>query len=151
MVSTMRRLLILGIVTGIIYYLIEEVVRLGESKPIMILISGICVISIGLINEFPKYYSLPIWKMSIIGTILILTIEYVSGMIFNVWLNMNVWNYSGIWGNINGQICIPFALIWFFAVVPVAIWLDDYLRWKLFKEEKVNGLFAFFYNFFTLK
>lgn len=136
---------------GFIYYLLEETIRFGDSKPIMIVIGGICSIAIGLINEYPSFYNLKMYQMSAIGTLIVLAIEYISGMILNVWLHMNVWDYTGIWGNINGQICLPYSLPWFFICVPLAIWCDDYLRWKLFGEEKIDSLLIYFYRFFTLR
>lgn len=39
-------------------------------------------------------------------------IELVFGLIFNVWLGMNVWDYSNQPFNILGQICPIFSLIW---------------------------------------
>ena len=39
-------------------------------------------------------------------------IEFVFGVIFNLWLKMNVWDYSYMPLNILGQICPVFTLMW---------------------------------------
>lgn len=40
-------------------------------------------------------------------------LEFIFGIIFNMILRMNVWDYSNVPLNILGQICLPFSLIWF--------------------------------------
>jgi uncharacterized membrane protein len=136
----MKRLLALGVVMGIVYYGIEELFRWGQSNPIMIAIGGICGVLVGLLNEYPSFYTLSIRLQCLLGTIIVLVIEFMSGMALNVWLKLNVWSYAGIWGNIMGQVCIPYALLWYFICVPLAIWLDDYLRRKLFGELELYSL-----------
>lgn len=48
---------------------------------------------------------------------------------------MNVWDYSGLPGNILGQTCPQFALL-FLPLSAIAIIVDDFVRWKCFGEEK---------------
>ena len=66
--------------------------------------------------------------------IIIVTIEFFSGCILNIWLGLGVWNYSNMPYNILGQICLPFSIAWFF-LSYIAIKLDDYLRKLLFNED----------------
>ena len=47
------------------------------------------------------------------AAIIITLLEFVFGIIFNIFLGMNVWDYSNVPLNIMGQICLPFSLIWF--------------------------------------
>jgi uncharacterized membrane protein len=42
----------------------------------------------------------------------ITAIELVFGLIFNLWLGMNVWDYSDMPFNLLGQICPSFTLLW---------------------------------------
>ena len=65
----------------------------------------------------------------------ITTFEFITGCIVNLWLKWNIWDYSGVFGNVLGQICLPFSLIWVL-LSGVAIIVDDYLRYFLFNEEK---------------
>lgn len=120
-------------VGGIIYYLIEIAWR-GYSHWTMYLLGGFCFLCIGLINEFFTW-EIKIWKQAICGTVLITVLEFLSGCIINIWLDWNVWDYSNIPFNILGQICLPYIILWI-PLTIIAIVLDDYLRYWLFKEEK---------------
>lgn len=91
-------------------------------------------IFIGLINEYLSWKT-PLWLQCLIGTLLVLLLEFVFGCVLNLWLNLNIWDYSNTPFNILGQVCLPFAFAWYF-LTAVAIILDDYLRYWLFKEEK---------------
>ena len=125
--------LILFIIGGFLYILIEILWR-GHSHWSMFIAGGVCFLLIGCINE---YFT---WDMSLIlqgifGSIFVTLIEFVFGLIFNVLLGMNIWDYSNMPLNLLGQICIPFMLLW----VPlsiIAVVADDYLRYWLFREEK---------------
>lgn len=65
----------------------------------------------------------------------ITAIEFIFGLILNVWLGLNMWDYSNMPGNILGQICPQFMVLWFF-LSAVGIILDDVIRWRFFGEEK---------------
>lgn len=134
----MKKLAILGFVMGMIYFTAEGFWR-GWTNIAMLFVGGICCVLIGLLNEFPKQYSLKIWQQCMLGTIIILSIEFFSGVILNIWLKLNIWDYSKRWGNFKGQICVVYGLLWFL-LTPFVIWLDDYLRWKIFGQEEPYGI-----------
>lgn len=71
----------------------------------------------------------------IISSVLVTVVEFIAGLIVNIWLGLNVWDYSNLPLNILGQVCVSFMFLWFLLSLP-AIILDDYLRYKLFNEEK---------------
>lgn len=123
----------LFIIGGLIYALIEIIFR-GYSHWTMVILGGVCFVLIGLINEHFSW-DLELWKQMLISTVIITLGEFITGLIVNVWLGWNVWDYSDMPLNIMGQICLLFSVIWFFLSL-VAIVLDDYLRYWLFKEEK---------------
>ena len=50
---------------------------------------------------------------ALIGTIVITALEFIFGIIFNLFLDMQVWDYSSVPLNLLGQICLPFSAIWF--------------------------------------
>jgi uncharacterized membrane protein len=123
----------LFLVGGFAYGIVEILSR-GYSHISMFIAGGICFILIGLLNEI-----LP-WKMAIvsqmaISAVIITVIEFITGLIVNVWLNLNVWDYSSKPYNIMGQICLLYTNYWFFLSL-FAILLDDYLRYIFMKEEK---------------
>jgi uncharacterized membrane protein len=131
---TMKKLSILGFIMGMMYFTAEGFWR-GWTNIVMLFIGGLCCVLIGLLDEFPKHYNLKIWQQCILGTTIILIIEFISGLIVNIWLKLHIWDYSDRWGNIKGQICITYGFLWFI-LTPFVIWLDDFLRWKIYGEEE---------------
>ena len=88
---------------------------------------------IGLLNEIWAKWNLLI--QTLIGTGIATVLEFITGLVVNVILRWDVWDYSNLPGNIMGQICPQFMILWALIVV-VAIILDDIIRWKFFDEEK---------------
>ena len=124
---------ILFLIGGGIYYLFEILWR-GYSHWTMFILGGICFVIIGLLNE--QYdYNMPLVEQMFSSMIIITTLEFISGVILNIILKMNIWDYSNMPFNLFWQICIPFMIIWFF-LSPIAIVVDDYIRYFIFKEEK---------------
>ena len=72
---------------------------------------------------------------SILGAIIITIFEFIVGVIVNIILKWNVWNYSTLPLNIMGHICLPFTLIWIILSAAIIV-ADDWVRYKIFKEEK---------------
>ena len=42
------------------------------------------------------------------------------GVVFNLYLGMSVWDYSEVKGNILGQICPLYSMLWCFICIPIA-------------------------------
>lgn len=123
---------------GSIYILIEIVWRsMRGSSPThwtMFILGGLCFLFIGSLNELFTW-EMPFWLQSIVGGAGVLTLEFVFGCVLNLWLGLNIWDYSNEPINILGQVCLPFAFAWVL-LAAVGIVLDDYLRYWLFDEEK---------------
>lgn len=115
-------------------YIIIEILWRGYSHISMFFVGGLCFVIIGMLNEFYTY-SMSLISQMIISSLIITIIEFVSGCILNIWLKLDVWDYSSAPFNLYGQICLPYMILWFL-LSSVAIILDDLLRYKLFKEEK---------------
>lgn len=124
--------LILLIVGGAAYYGIEVLAR-GFSHWTMFLVGGICFILIGIINEVtPK---MPLIQQMLLSAAIITAVEFISGCVLNLWLGLDIWDYSENFGNILGQICPKHTIYWFL-LSSVGIVVDDYIRYFLFGEEK---------------
>lgn len=124
---------LLFIAGGFAYGSIEILFR-GYSHISMFIAGGICFILIGLLNEvYPRELSLI--SQMVISAGIVTVVEFVTGLIVNVWLGLNVWDYSEQPYNLMGQICLLFSVFWFL-ISPLAILFDDYLRYYLLKEEK---------------
>lgn len=122
-------LLLIG---GSVYCCVELLWR-GYSHWSMFLLGGVCFLLLGGLNEWLPWDWGLVWQ-ALIGASVVTGAEFVAGLILNVWLGLGVWDYSSLWGNVLGQICPQYVLAWVF-LSPVAIVLDDVLRWKLFSEE----------------
>lgn len=131
--KTILKYIFLFLVGGFVYYAIEIAYR-GYSHWTMILLGGICFVALGNINNVLSWKT-PLIAQSIIGATIITALEYITGLIVNIKLGWNVWDYSDVPLNIQGQICLLFFIVWIF-VAGVGIILDDYLRYWLFKEQK---------------
>lgn len=129
---------VLFLVGGATYFIIEIFWR-GYSHISMFVLGGLCFLLIGLLNNSFSW-ELGIVQQSLIGAGIVTVMEFVTGIIVNIRLDLNVWDYSGVPLNIAGQICLPFTLAWI-PLSCVAIILDDYLRYWIFKEEKPRYTF----------
>lgn len=128
-----EKYLFLFLTGGAIYYLIEIIYR-GYSHWSMFLLGGLCFILLGLLNEFEEWET-PMWKQCVLGAGIITTLEFFVGVLVNLVLKLNVWDYSLMPFNILGQVCLPFTAIWIFLSL-VGIVLDDWIRYWFFKEER---------------
>ena len=58
------------------------------------------------------------------------TVEYFTGVLVNLRLGWNVWNYADRPLNVLGQICPLYTLFWFGLAIP-GVWLGRTVRQKL--------------------
>ena len=121
---------ILFFIYGFMYYIIEVLYR-GYSHWSMFFLGGLCGVIIGLLNE--KNKTISVLKQGIYGALIVTILEFIIGYIVNILLGWNIWDYSNVPFNFLGQICLPFTIIWFILSV-FCIYLDDFLREKLFKS-----------------
>ena len=119
----LKNLLIFSIF-GLTYGLIEILWR-GYTHPSMVIVGGICGLLIGLLNEKNKKKNLLLQMVE--GMVIVTVLEFVSGIILNLCLGLNVWDYSNMRFNLLGQVCPQFCIAWFFLSYFV-IRIDDFLR-----------------------
>ena len=127
----------LWFVLGMGYATIELFFR-GYTYVQMLWIGGLAGVLVGLLDDHPAYYNRTMWQQCFLGTLITLAVELVSGYIVNIRLRLGIWDYSTMPYNFYGQICMPTAVAWFF-LMPLAIYADDWLRWKLFYERRPKG------------
>lgn len=125
--------LILFAIGGILYILIELLWR-GYTHFSMFLLGGLCFRLIGSINEHGSRNP-PLLFQMVLGACIITALEFITGYIVNIRLGLNVWDYSDLPFNIMGQVCMPYALLWF-VLSGVCVVVDDWLRDELFCEAK---------------
>lgn len=132
---------IIFIISGLTYRLFE-LMWSGNSHWIMILVGGIGFMIISRINDQLSWDMSFILQSTII-TMAIVWIEFIAGCILNLWLKLSIWDYSGMFFNLLGQVCLFYAVIWFFLSIFVIL-ADDYFKWKLFNGEKPKYKFLWF-------
>lgn len=123
--------IILFLIGGAIYYNLEILWR-GYSHWTMFILGGLCFLIIGLLNEYKFSWNDSILTQAMIGSIAITTLEFIAGCILNLWLGLDIWDYSDLPFNILGQVCPQFIILWFFLSI-LAIFLDDWIRYLLYK------------------
>ena len=146
------KVLFIWFLMGMVYFTIEGFWRIpsgGYSNIVMLFIGGLCGVLVGSINQIPKFQNMSIFTQSIIGAIIVLIIEYISGYILNIKLGLEIWDYSDMFLNINGQVCLTFGLFWFL-LMPLTIWLEDYIRFKFWKEGEKYGIQEVYSKFLGL-
>ncbi len=111
------------IIGGLGYGALELIFR-GYTHWSMLLIGGVCFCAIYRISELPIGKN---WEKWLLGSAAITAIEFVGGLIVNIWLGWNVWSYSQRFLNLLGQVCPLFTLIWFLLCIP-AMALCEALR-----------------------
>lgn len=132
-IKLILKYIVLFIIGGFTYYLLEILFR-GHSHWTMIILGGLCFTIIGSFNEYIPW-ELSIVSQMIYGAFVITGLELFTGEIVNKLLGWNVWDYSNLPFNVDGQICLAFFLLWI-PVSGLAIVLDDYIRYWFFGEEK---------------
>lgn len=130
---TLRKHLALAVIGGLLYIALELLWR-GYSHWTMFILGGLCFIGLGLINEVLPW-DMPLWRQVLIGACLITVLEFLTGCVVNLQLGWGVWDYSNKPGNILGQICPQYLVLWM-PVSLAGIILDDWLRYWWWGEEQ---------------
>lgn len=132
------KIVVLFIIGGLSYCGIEIIWR-GHTHWTMGVLGGFCFVIIGGLNNYIPW-EMKLWKQGVIGSLIITSCELVAGIILNLFLGLHIWDYSNMPFNLLGQICLPFTILWFFLSV-ICIFVDDWLRYTLFHEEKPKYYF----------
>ena len=112
---------------GMGYGAIELLYR-GRTHWTMVLAGGICFIIISKIADKYKKKRL-VFKASLCA-LGITCVEFAFGVLFNLILKLNVWDYSASPLNFLGQICPAYTLLWGIlscAVIPLAEYVNKRL------------------------
>ena len=95
---------------GAMGYGLIEILWRGYTHWSMMTAGGICFMFFAKLGEKCKNISLFI--KALIGSAFITSIEFIFGLIFNIILKKNVWDYSKMPLNFCGQICALYSLFW---------------------------------------
>ncbi len=101
---------------GAMYYCIEILYR-GYSHWSMFLLGGCCFGIIDIISEKMTFLK-NVWSKMLASAACITLLEWICGCIVNLWLKLDVWDYSDMPLQIMGQICFIFSFFWFLLSFP---------------------------------
>lgn len=137
---------------GTVYFFMEVIYKTLTNHPehiswTMIIVAFILCIPLERLGaELP--WEMPMVLQTLISAIGITITELISGIIINIWLGLNVWDYSHLRFNFMGQICLQFFFVWI-ALSYFGIKIFDWMRftilggirpcYKNFKENKINN------------
>lgn len=107
-------------IIGAFGYCFLEILWRGYTHPSMGIAGGLCLIGIYYINKL----NCSRFIRAFLSTLLISFTEFIFGVVLNIILHLNIWNYSSIPLNFMGQICLPFSLLWFILSYCIILFLD---------------------------
>lgn len=116
---------------GAFGYGLIEILWRGYTHISMLLAGGICFVTFAKIGE--KYRQKTLLAKAVIGSIFVTAIELIFGIIFNIILKKNVWDYSKMPFNFKGQICLLYSFFWI-ALSLIFIPLSLKVKVRLQKE-----------------
>lgn len=129
----MRKTAALALIGGLCYGAVEVLWR-GYTHWTMLVLGGALFVLLGGLNEWLTW-DMPLALQALLGAVVVTAAEFLAGLILNLWLGLEIWDYSGMWGNVLGQICPAYSTLWVL-LSAVAIVLDDWLRYWLWGEER---------------
>ncbi len=121
----LKKYILLFLVGGIGYCGIELLWR-GYTHWSMLMAGGICFVIFSIISQV-FFDSSPVLKAILCGAA-VTSVEFIFGVVFNLILKMNVWDYSNMPFNVLGQVCPSYFLVWIFlglVFLPLADLFND--------------------------
>ena len=115
---------------GTVYFLLEVAYKTATGHPERISWTMLALAVILCIPVERCGYQLPwetpLWLQAAVCAALVTLVEFCAGCVLNLWLGLDIWDYSDIPFNLLGQICLPFSLVWWvlcFLVIVVLDWI----------------------------
>lgn len=124
---------------GTLYFLIEVAYKTITGHPeriswTMLVVALLLTIPIERCGyELP--WSCPLLLQALVCSVLVTFVELIAGLLINVWLGWNVWDYSSLPLNLWGQICLQYSVAWY-GLCLIFIPVFDWIRWAVLGGEK---------------
>lgn len=94
-----------------------EVLARGYTHWTMAVLGGVCVLALVWIAR--RLPAAPVAAQALVGAAFITAAEFAVGVVVNLALGWQVWDYRREFGNILGQICPLYSFYWFLLCLPV--------------------------------
>lgn len=135
--KTLIKKVILFLTSGYIYYLLECLYRGYSHYSMFILVGLLSVFCIDMPNNIYGYdldYRIQVLISSVCATLG----EFLTGLIVNVWLKLNVWDYSDLpFTFAFGQCNLFFCIAWVFLIGLIGIPYCDAYNYYICKENEL--------------
>lgn len=104
-------------ITGGVLYVMIELLWRQKSHISMFFAGGTCL---ALIDEVCNHLICrkKTWVKCLAGSGIITLVEFITGVVVNLQLKLNVWDYSMTRFNLLGQICPLYSFFWCFLTLP---------------------------------
>lgn len=124
---------------GVVYFFLEVAWKTATGKPESIswTMLALAILLTAAVERcgYQLPWKVPLWIQSLACAALVTTVEFFSGVILNIWLGLGIWDYSNLPGNVLGQICPQFFLVWW-GLCLVFIPVFDWMWWAVCGGEK---------------
>lgn len=120
---------------GGVYYFLLEILWRGYSHWAMIIVGGISAAFLYLINE--KLSVVSFFSKCLLGAGIITAAELLSGIVVNLWLGWDIWDYTKLQYNLMGQISLKTSLLWMLLCIPAFV-ISDIVK-EIFLIKGVNS------------
>lgn len=125
------------VIGGFLYVGVEILMR-GYSHYSMFICGGLSFFLVGatgkIILENSRRPEFAIAAIMVIGSLIITTLEFMTGITVNLLFKMNVWDYSDMDCNVLGQICPVFSVLWAMISLP-CVYIDSMIRKYIYGEK----------------
>lgn len=135
---------IIMFLVGYCAYVAIEVTYRNISFPLMGVVGGIVFLILDKINNKISWDT-DILIQGTCGSLIITFFEFVIGELFLNGILPVMWDYSNVFLNYKGIICLPFSLAWA-ALSIVAVILADAINYYLLDDEEVVPYYKLFGN-----
>lgn len=131
------------LLTGSIIYFNFEIFVRGYSHISMFVLGGICFFLVGMIGNFildkKIMFLIKLVSLMLMSSLIITSLELLTGLYVNLYLNLDVWDYSHLKGNYMGQICILYSMIWGLMGLPCVFFYGVIDRCVLMSKYEKNS------------
>ncbi len=119
---------------GTVYFLLEVAFKSFTGHPeriswTMLVVAILLTIPVERAGE-QLPWAVPLWLQALVCAALVTAVELGAGCVINLWLDLDVWDYTAMPGNLWGQICPQYSAIWW-VLCLVFIPMFDWLRWAV--------------------
>ncbi len=103
---------------GFFLYTLIEITGRGYTHWTMALAGGL---TLAMLYRMECTLRASYVEKALLGALFVTALEFTVGIFVNLILDWEVWNYSEVYPNLLGQICLPFSALWFILCIPASM------------------------------